>query len=759
MKGGRGLARIAIVGALGCPKSEPPVTGLATPIAGEVAVGVTLDALQGPAPLTISVRAVNDAGVTVASTTPVRIDVAGEERTVSLDAQGFGTTTLDEPGAVRLTTGDTSAVAYVLPRGFDLPTLGDAWLAPDAARATWATRGGRLVSTGSALFEVRGHQEPSVIFRTSEVDEIRGVQAGDLDLDGVQDALLWTTERVIALRGHAGGGYSWAKGWRATRALVAAATIGDANGDANPDVLIAWTSDGEQLEVLHGDGLGTWTTAGLIPLAAPATSLTVSDADRDDRAEITVVESSGTWERFAGLSRSYAPTGPSLSALELLPGTVIQPSSDMNGDGADDLYLFGPRSPGAPRNVYVLDLYGTNIQYLSRQHTAAWLDLADATGDQRTDLWSLDQDGALRILSWATNPPDEWNVANLPSDGPISAGDLDDDGTADLFKAGPTYWESWSGGYIGDAGARTWRPAPTAFTTVTTRQTRFALADVDGDPATVDWIGTVDRDGVTWLRAWSMLPGTRSVTEHWRLRLSPSDTQAPVEVRDLAVCDDLAWLIAGGQLWRVSFSALGHAHTARPSGALSVACAAGLEDREAAVLVAGQIQWMNAQMDVVESLVGYGEARQLAASAYGGTPAVATCNGARCDVLWWAEQRRFVAADARGVRLLDPEEDLAPIEATWLSASDLDGDGRADLAAVTEDGRLVVVPRLPADDARPVVWRTGRVPAGSAGFADFDGDDRRDLWIVDADGRLVVSDPPSAAPAPIDTGRGLDTAR
>jgi len=161
--------------------------------------------------------------------------------------------------------------------------------------------------------------------------DVQGLRLHDLDGDADLDLAL----PQAVLLGDGLGGFGQAVGLGGTRAVA----VGDVNGDAVPDVVVA---AGARLIAWQGNGAGGFSAWSVLELDDEVLALAAADLDRDGRADLAVSPRLGDQELvvLAGAAGLLAPLH---FAVGLEPRAVA--AADLNQDGLIDLAV-GWRNAG-----------------------------------------------------------------------------------------------------------------------------------------------------------------------------------------------------------------------------------------------------------------------------------------------------------------------------------------------------------------------------------------------------------------------------
>ncbi|MCA9488836.1 MAG: VCBS repeat-containing protein [Myxococcales bacterium] len=730
----------------------------------------------GVAPYRALVRATNRFGVSV-ETDDLSVMVDQTSVPTKFDGFGFGGVVLDQPGSYAITpVGGTGATVHVLQTDWPGYPFAPAWVAPiDDADQLLAVTGGYVGRKGGELWYAGGDTGPHRVLGTD--DEILGVSAVQIDVDGVTDLVAWTAQDVFLLRGRAGGGFSWGTAFHAAGLTVAGADVADLSGDNLPDLAIAWTAgDGYGvLDIWEGDGLMAFTAAEPRSLSSRPTSLRIADATGDEIPQITVLLEDGSWERFVrGAELQYIPIGPFFPVSILMPRDAgMIPFGDLNRDGGDEIAIVTARTPGVGRTAWMIDLaidiYACNNgdpQAVCTtafteigMPTAAWLTNGDADGDLLDDLWVLNEDGALELYKHDSALGESLLghsvIGDIPSPGPIASNDVDHDGVDDLTVAGSTVWRQWIAGPPADPDA-VWAPAlPDRVFVREGVHPWYARGELDGDAGTMELATTATEDGVTVLKVLQYTPG---------MGRAPSIAQRDLGVggaipTDLALCGNQAFVAAGGQVLRVDLSDPTHPviEATAGGGATRLACGAGPSGSVVAVLGNGQVVLRNRDLVEVGSTPAAGATDVELLDLGGATREVRTCATEGCGIAALpleSGQIAVVVGDDDGLRLEAAAGQSPELDGGGRPlVADVDNDGHADLVAISSTGLLTLHRTTKNGIAHGELSNVPMAIRGTVLEVDGDQDGWRDLWAVNADGELVFV-PVTAGEATLRTDTG-----
>jgi hypothetical protein len=575
------------------------------------------------------------------------------------------------------------------------------------------------------------------------------------------DAIAWTSTTVFLLRGRPGGGMAWGGAFEADGLSIAGADARDLSGDNLPDVAIAWV-DGAgvgTLDVWEGDGLFGFTAAEPLTTPGTPTGLVIGDDTGEGLAQITVLQADGDWARYIrGSDLRYMPIGPRApTEMVVLPvGAEILPAGDINDDGGQEIALATPRAPGVGRAFWFVDVATDEAgceagdpeaqcgtEYLPLQNeSGAFYASGDGNGDYLDDVFFLDDDRAVYAVMWDPLHVDgnyaKAHPIDVPSYAPFDVNDLDLDGELDLVLAAGPLWWTWHGhGYHDTETFWGPREVPSVFV----REAlvgRFALAEVDGDPATIEALGFFDDAGQTDFRVYQYTPGLGRAVQLGHLNVG-SVGQSP---DDLAVCGSDVYVAVGGAVDRISLDDPTHPTVAASLGgsATRIDCGVGPSNSQLAVLDSGLVTFhtRSALARVGEEVTATG-AVDLALGDLGAGPEVRTCDEPGCSVAFWPVGY-FAATDSLGTTLSGTDGDHRVPGTGLLSVGDPDGDGVTELFSLDPATGLVAVHRVAGGSVAPPALY--RLDAGSTGpliVLDADRDGIADLWFVNPDGELTVT--------------------
>lgn len=694
----------------------------------------------GGIPLTTVVRAVNRFSAAVPSDEG-NFTVDGSSQSVDFDGLGYGVIILDRAASISvdtaINTGTMDAYNSEWPglgmsRAFESLEFG--------ADAADGLSSGAVVARGSNLYWVGTDAPPHVVLKAD--GEIRGVRTGNIDVDGIEDALVWTANTVFLLKGRLGGGLAWGKALQSSKHSVGGADIGELNDDNLPDLTIAWAGiDGSSsLDIWHGNGLFEFTPANPRILPVTPMSVAIGDNTGEGRRQITVLGEDGSWSRYInGSEVRYMPIGPRTPVAVPIPlGSTVYGTGDLNDDGAEELYFVGPLNPNSVRSITVVDLLGAKIEFLQLSPLAAYTDRVDMDGNGISNLVQLLSTFQLQSLAFdatSSNSYTPLTLDTLPTYGPVVTQDrIGSDGVPDLFVAGETYWWWWRGLNDPDDSEVHWAVGEPAMGDVADTTGPIAIRELDGDSTTTEIVGFTDDGTTTSMTVWSWDTTTLAITE---LDSVAMPVGGPV---DLAVCGNDAYGALSGQVVRVSLVNLAALSLAATDSTLAtrVDCGVGPGGADVALLGDGTVQLTDTNFNELSTLTTPG-ANDVALGDIGNGAEAFTCFEEGCRAVFWpwgTTESAFASGSDAGISLTDAGG-LQPLSgAGALSVYDVDQDGHADLISVASTG-MVTLHRSNGDAfGASENYHTRNGPQGAAAFGDADGDGHLDLWMRDGGDRL-----------------------
>ncbi|MBN2800923.1 MAG: VCBS repeat-containing protein [Deltaproteobacteria bacterium] len=687
------------------------------------AVGVEISGAVGAAPQAAVVRAVNAYGIPVPADTATVI-VDGVNRVIPLDAWGYGEVRLDAPGTSQVSAGGETvsvhALATSLPLGLD-----PAQEAPLMGNKAVHLTGGVVVSDAHALWYASPDMAPHRVLQFDDF-EIEDVKAAHLNGDGLLDAVVWGGDIGVLLLGRPGGGVSLGGALRAPGAFVGGMEAGDLDKDGLPDLLVGFQDavNGHFFEVMWGEGVGRFGLTEPTGLFGKPVSAGLGDNAAAGAPQVTflVEELSGAvgWERYEDTEKTeggFVPIGPVID-LDFPLGSTVDASHDINTDGGEQVVVFGPPVEQGTRQFWAYDLADNNPQYLRLETDVGFFDFGDADGDGFAELWMLQQGKGLVMLGQEDGSYRQKRVADGIPHGVIAVPDLNGDRWPDLFVGGGERWSWWTGFRDEeDPEAAWWQPMLPAGASK-------GVLDLSGPVVGADGAAVA---GVIQSRKLYLARMVRDevgqVLVEKQLLLTGAE-----QLLDLDLCDGVLWALTEDGLVRVPED-LGGSESLTPDSAVTgerVACGYGPSGASAAVLRGTSGQLLTNAGNPSGGAFSLGGAYDLALS--GG--ATHTCLVEGCSVVGWAGG--VVRSDADGTVWTQ-----GGVEVTLsgfggaASVADVDGDGAEDLLVGIAGG--VLVARQSPDGVGPAeLLHAGEYPlSGQVAVTDSDGDGALELWFGD----------------------------
>lgn len=753
---------LAILAMVSCKTEEVPIK---PPIAVQVedaeeAVSVQLSNAVGNAPLHVVARANNRFGASVAAADQA-FTVDGTAVGVTFDGLGYGALEVADPGTFTIDDGIDTWTAHALDSQWPGFGATRAFQAPETGSTlTGGLTNGAAVVRGNEVFFVGTDQS---VHRVLGADgQIRGLQTGHIDVDGVKDALVWTDNHVFLLRGRFGGGLAWGKAYSSPRHTVGGAALGELTGDKLPDVVIGWAElDGSTnvMDVLHGNGLFEFTPAEPRNLATRPSSISIGDATGEGKAQITVLNDDGTWSRFiSGSPERYMPVGPRTPLDITVPaGSTLLAEGDINADSGDELYFLGPLNPEGPRSVVMVDLLGQKISFLSLSLLGAYADIADLDGNGLVELVTLQNTQNLNALVFDQTSTNTYLPTVVETIGEHAPIDLDDniaqDGIPDLFVAGHPWWSWWKGANDPDSSELFWARDDLATVPVGSSLGPIATVELDGDPTTTEVLTFAEQNGDTALVVLQSDPVAGDVSAVGSTLLST----VGADPLDISVCGTDAFIVLSGEAFVVDVANLTNpiVTASTTSSGTRVDCGDAPGGAVAAVLANDVVQLVNASLGQLDSITAPG-AQDVGVGDAGQGPEAVTCESVGCEVEFWPWGDATGSFAVSSLATLQFVSSTGTVQATGsgaLSVHDVDGNGYPDLLAAGSDGSVAVYRSNGSTSTLAEGYSIVAPSLGAVGVGDADGDGHADLWVVDSrDNTLLHTRPPGYAPESTETG-------
>ena len=570
-----------------------------------------------------------------------------------------------------------------------------------------------------------------------------GVATGDLNGDGMTDVIVSDLgdSQVKVLLGRGNATFATPVGYELDASLGTGPALGDINGDGALDVVVGTLSG---VRVLLNAGGGSLSVSADKPTTVYATSVGLADFDGDGHLDLLV----GTaWnEKLSVLF------GRGDGTFE--PGTDYAVTSvifalraiDVNGDARPDIVVSDTIDdrPGGDEGVGVFmnrgdGTFAPAVIYPTGFGAVGGIALADLNGDDRVDLMTSDSYG--EHVSVQINRGDGTftpAVSYLAGATPaiLSPGDLNGDGKVDLVVTNGT-----GGGMLGGTlnvlfGKGDGTFASPAEYRAASSLDGIAIVDLNAD-GRADVVATNDESQdltVLLSRADGTLLGPRSAaTEHVPVALATQDLDRDGRP-DLVVAnsssDSVSVFLGRGD---GSFAPAVNYPLGFSPGLLLLADLSGdgvpdvavaeneVNGKEVSVLVNAGDGSFGAPLSYPAGSSPLG----LAAADLNGDGrvdlAVADYGKGVVDVLFNQEAGGFAPP---------VEQDAGGVGTTWVLATDVNGDGSADVVVSRADGVSVLFNDGKGVLSAPVSYSVGMFN-GQIVAADWNGDGKIDLAVID----------------------------
>lgn len=266
-------------------------------------------------------------------------------------------------------------------------------------------------------------------------------------------------------------------------------SIGDVDGDGNPDILITGEEDGfDATSTLYlGEGQGRFTRAdaGLTAVKNGSSSIADVNGDQDEDLLIT---GSGTATLYLGDGQgAFSEAGAGLTGVESGSSSI----ADVDGDGNPDLLITGEDPDGNPTaTLYLGDGQGgfskASAGLAGVLNSSSSIADVDADGNPDLLITGEDTDGNRTATLYLGDGQGGFSEASAGLTGvdfgSSSIADVDGDANPDLLITGRNdNFAATATLYLGD-GQGGFSEASTGLTGVENSSSSIADVDKDGDP-------------------------------------------------------------------------------------------------------------------------------------------------------------------------------------------------------------------------------------------------------------------------------------
>lgn len=723
--------------AIACrPATDDPGTWL-TPIEATAPVSTFVQSTSGAAPLDVRVLARNGLGVRAPGASAA-LDVDGVTEPLTFDGYGLAVSTVFEPGnhTVQIADGAPYEV-WATARPWGGLALDPTSPKLAGAEDLWSFPHGVAFVRAGELWWWTANRDPEPVLAAD--NPVNGVIQATLNADLLPDLIVWDDRRILLLQGTPDGSYAWGTGFDAGANTLGGVAAHDVDQDGVDDLWFGLhRSDPTAAD--RPDSVELWRNKGalgfepydrLLTAIRPA-SIAAVDAAEGAGAAVELVGARGDYLRFRRDPEGSWVMTDEQAVVALQPGGTLFNAGDFDGDGVDDVFALGPRLAGEDRQIVYVNRRGMPLRFVEIEVASASAVFADANDDGATELWTLDEAGAVTVTSTVAGEQVVWTVSRRPEATGLAVVDRDGDGVVDLVTTSTAGEVVQWGATDPDAP---WRPRDLAVDNLL--EDVLVAGPLRGVAGEVRWAGAQRRDGELWAKAWSREEGGEALVERGRQRVTPYAST----VSSTALCGDQLWAIAEERLWRVPFTSAAGDDDPRPSPPLEVA---GFSHGVVACQADG---WGAVLADGTITLFSPDGARSEPASANGATalalsrgdaPRVLTCAEDGCAVAWWRIGSVDVPVTSTGLGVVVGEASPLPIHGA-LVVGDVDGDSSDDLVVLGDESAVGVLRSTP-DGPGPWAQFEAPGPLGTAGFlADRDGDGAKELFATNADSTLFVT--------------------
>ncbi len=279
-------------------------------------------------------------------------------------------------------------------------------------------------------------------------DPILELEVVHVDVDGVADLMVRSSDEVVLLRGRSRGGFSWGAGFAAEQGVFQGASMDDVDGDTRADLGLAVQSDlGTFLVFMGGDGAWAFEelTERRFEPGYTVVDLQLSQSDSDGMAEVALLKNDSMLMRYFWNEDRWAETYPSSLETYLAEPASFLGAADLNLGGAEEPILLSHAETSVQQSMIFYTLDDNTVEY-QKSYEAPYWGLSDLSGDGLTDIvvWSEGFVHLIHFIATEGNPDFAYHSVGAVQlftgtdedesflGGPIAAGLLDGDDIPDL---------------------------------------------------------------------------------------------------------------------------------------------------------------------------------------------------------------------------------------------------------------------------------------------------------------------------------------